>query len=65
MVQSRWRGISPKFGRWGLADSIYAGKPSNLDHSGYQYHRLKGNLKVFWSITISEANGTWTLLWAM
>ncbi len=36
-----------------LADLDDAGKPSDLDLPGYQLHPLKGDLKGFWSISIS------------
>ena len=36
-----------------LADLDDAGKPSDLDLPGYQLHPLKGELKGFWSISIS------------
>ena len=36
-----------------LADLDDASKPSDLDLPGYRLHPLKGNLKEFWSISIS------------
>ena len=36
-----------------LADLDDAGKPSDLNLPGYQLHPLKGDLKGFWSISIS------------
>ena len=36
-----------------LADLDDVGKPSDLDLPGYQLHPLKGDLKGFWSISIS------------
>ena len=36
-----------------LADLDDAGKPSDLDLPWYQLHPLKGDLKGFWSISIS------------
>ncbi len=36
-----------------LADLDDAGKPSDLDLPGYRLHRLRGELKGFWSISIS------------
>ncbi|MCY3667259.1 MAG: type II toxin-antitoxin system RelE/ParE family toxin [Gemmatimonadetes bacterium] len=36
-----------------LADLDDANKPSDLDLPGYRLHPLKGNLKGFWSISIS------------
>ena len=36
-----------------LADLDDAAKPSDLDLPGYQLHPLKGDLKGFWSISIS------------
>ena len=37
-----------------LADLDDAGKPSDLDLPGYRLHRLRGELKGFWSISISD-----------
>lgn len=42
-----------------LADLDDANKPSDLELPGYRLHRLKGNLKGFWSISIS---GNWRLI---
>ena len=42
-----------------LADLDDANKPSELALPGYRLHRLKGNLKGFWSISIS---GNWRLI---
>ena len=39
-----------------LADIDDACKPSDLDLPGYRLHPLKGNLKGYWSISIS---GNW------
>ena len=39
-----------------LADLDSASKPSDLDLPGYRLHPLKGNLKGFWSISVS---GNW------
>ena len=36
-----------------LADLDDANKPSDLDLPGYRLHPLKGDLKGFWSISIS------------
>ena len=36
-----------------LADLDDASKPSDLDLPGYRFHPLKGDLKGFWSISIS------------
>ena len=36
-----------------LADLDEASKPSDLDLPGYRLHPLKGDLKGFWSISIS------------
>lgn len=37
-----------------LADLDSANKPSDLDLPGYRLHRLKGNLKDYWSIAVSR-----------
>ena len=37
-----------------LADLDSACKPSELDLPGYRLHPLKGNLKRFWSISVSD-----------
>ena len=42
-----------------LADLDAAGKPSDLSLPGYRLHPLKGNLRGFWSISIS---GNWRLI---
>ena len=42
-----------------LADLDDAGKPSDLDLPGYRLHPLKGNLKGFWSISVS---GNWRIV---
>ena len=36
-----------------------ARRPSDLNMPGYRLHRLKGDLKGFWSITIS---GNWRVV---
>ena len=36
-----------------LADLDSASKPSDLDLPGYRLHPLKGNMKGYWSISIS------------
>ena len=36
-----------------LADLDAAGKPSDLDLPGHRLHPLRGDLKGFWSISIS------------
>ena len=42
--------------RIALADLDDARKPSDLDLPGYRLHPLKGDLKGYWSISIS---GNW------
>ena len=42
-----------------LADLDDAHKPSDLDLPGYRLHPLKGNLKDFWSISVS---GNWRIV---
>ena len=42
-----------------LADLDDARKPSDLDLPGYRLHPLKGDLKSFWSISIS---GNWRIV---
>ena len=42
-----------------LADLDAARKPSDLNLPGYRLHQLKGNLKGFWSISVS---GNWRLI---
>ncbi|MCY3828939.1 MAG: type II toxin-antitoxin system RelE/ParE family toxin [Rhodospirillaceae bacterium] len=42
-----------------LADLDDARKPSDLDLPGYRLHPLKGNLKGYWSISIS---GNWRMI---
>ena len=42
-----------------LADLDSASKPSDLDLPGYRLHPLKGNLKGFWSISVS---GNWRVI---
>ena len=42
-----------------LADLDNARKPSDLDLPGYRLHPLKGNLKGFWSISVS---GNWRVV---
>ena len=42
-----------------LADLDDARKPSDLDLPGYRLHPLKGDLKGFWSISIS---GNWRII---
>ena len=37
-----------------LADLDSASKPSDLDLPGYRLHPLKGNLRGFWSISVSS-----------
>ena len=39
-----------------LADLDDASKPSDLDLPGYRLHPLKGDLKGYWSISVS---GNW------
>ena len=41
-----------------LADLDDARKPSDLDLPGYRLHPLKGDLKGYWSISIS---GNWRI----
>lgn len=41
-----------------LAALDSASKPSDLDLPGYRLHPLKGNLKGFWSISVS---GNWRM----
>ena len=36
-----------------LADIDAAGKPSDLDLPGYRLHPLRGDLRGFWSISVS------------
>ena len=36
-----------------LADLDAAGKPSDLDLPGYRLHPLRGDLRGFWSISVS------------
>ncbi|MYH62970.1 MAG: Killer protein [Caldilineaceae bacterium SB0675_bin_29] len=36
-----------------LADLDSASKPSDLDLPGYRLHPLKGNLRGYWSISVS------------
>ena len=42
-----------------LADLDEAHKPSDLDLPGYRLHPLKGDLKGFWSISVS---GNWRMV---
>ena len=42
-----------------LADLDDACKPSDLDLPGYRLHPLKGDLKGYWSISIS---GNWRVI---
>ena len=42
-----------------LAHLDMAAKPSDLDLPGYRLHPLKGDLKGFWSVTIS---GNWRIV---
>ena len=42
-----------------LADLDDAGTPSDLDLPGYRLHPLKGDLKGYWSISIT---GNWRLI---
>ena len=42
-----------------LADLDDARRPSDLDLPGYRLHPLKGDLKGFWSISIS---GNWRII---
>jgi len=42
-----------------LADLDDAATPSDLDLPGYRLHPLKGDLKGYWSISIS---GNWRLI---
>ena len=39
--------------RLALADLDVASKPSDLDLPGYRLHPLKGNMKGYWSISIT------------
>lgn len=45
-----------------LAHLDAAAKPEDLDTPGYRLHRLKGNLKAYWSVSIS---GNWRILFHM
>ena len=45
-----------------LADIDDACKPSDLDLPGYRLHPLKGNLKGYWSISIS---GNWRVIFRL
>ena len=42
-----------------LADLDVARKPSDLDLPGYRIHPLKGDLRGFWSISIT---GNWRII---
>ena len=42
-----------------LADLDDARRPSDLDLPGYRLHPLKGDLKSFWSISVS---GNWRIV---
>lgn len=42
-----------------LADLDDARRPSDLDLPGYRLHPLKGDLKLFWSVSIS---GNWRIV---
>jgi proteic killer suppression protein len=42
-----------------LAHLDQAGHPSDLDLPGYRLHRLKGEFKGMWSVTIS---GNWRIV---
>ncbi len=42
-----------------LADLDDAVRPGDLDLPGYRLHRLKGNVKAFWSLSIS---GNWRIV---
>lgn len=42
-----------------LADLDSAEKPQDLNLPGYRLHRLKGDLKEFWSIRVS---GNWRII---
>ena len=42
-----------------LADLDDAGTPSDLDLPGYRLHPLKGDLKGYWSISLT---GNWRLI---
>ena len=42
-----------------LADLDDARRPSDLDLPGYRLHPLKGDLKGFWSISVS---GNWRII---
>jgi proteic killer suppression protein len=37
-----------------LARLDQASEPSNMDLPGYRLHPLKGDMKGFWSVTVSE-----------
>ena len=45
--------------RWVLGALNEAGDTTQLDIPGWRLHRLKGELKGFWSITI---NGNWRVI---
>ncbi|MYE51776.1 MAG: peptidase [Gammaproteobacteria bacterium] len=45
-----------------LADLDDAYKPSDLDLPGYRLHPLKGDLKGYWSISIS---GNWRMIFRL
>ncbi len=45
-----------------LADLDDARKPSDLDLPGYRLHPLKGDLKGYWSISIS---GNWRMTFSI
>ena len=45
-----------------LADLNAAKTPPDLDLPGYRLHRLKGNMKGFWSIRIS---GNWRIIFRL
>ena len=42
-----------------LADLDEASMPRDIDLPGYRFHPLKGNLKGFWSISVS---GNWRII---
>jgi len=44
-----------------LAHLDKASKPSDLDLPGYRLHPLKGELKGYWSVTIS---GNWRIIFS-
>lgn len=45
-----------------LAHLDIAGTPTDLDLPGYRLHPLRGELKGFWSVTVS---GNWRIIFRM